>query len=367
MALSLSGTPDRTAAEALYGNSISRSRLDTDGLAELGLALSRVDAARSRSLVSAIDSRAVVSATGAHWEDSARAGWWSAPPFATTIEALTMLLTLSPHDAFVPAAARWLMLARQGPAWDCSHDTAEAIATLAAYARAAGEGKAAYSYRVTVDSLRTLAGSYGQGNQRAVSTARVPVSHLHRTGANPLVIGRQASDGTLGSGPLYYVTRLHYFLPAQRIAPRSSGVDVARTYLTMNGKSISGITAGSVVRVRLRVHTAHYLTYLRIDDPIPAGLEPIDESLNTSRQAIPQPGPTGQNRVQNLAWYLTHSDLRDDRVDLYATWLPPGTYTYTYLAQATVAGQYSVAPTHAFETFFPEVFGRAAGQRFVIR
>jgi uncharacterized protein YfaS (alpha-2-macroglobulin family) len=367
MTLSLSGMPDRQGAEALYGNSISRSRLDTGSLADLGLALSRVDAQRSRTLASVIDSRAVVSATGAHWEDSAQAGWWSAPPIATTIEGVNMLLTLSPHDAFIPAAARWLILARQGPGWDCSHDTAQAIAALAAYARAAGEGKAAYSYRVTVDNATALAGSYGPTNQRFVSTTRIPVSRLHRSGPSAVVVGRQSPDGTLGSGPLYYVTRLHYYLPAQRIAPRSAGIDVARTYLNLKGRAISTIAAGSAVRVKVRIHTAHYLTYLHIDDPIPAGLEPIDESLNTSQQAIPQPGPSGQNGVQNLAWYLSHSDLRDDRVALDATWLPPGTYTYTYVAQATVAGHYSVAPTHAFETFFPEVFGRSAGQNVAIR
>jgi uncharacterized protein YfaS (alpha-2-macroglobulin family) len=62
-----------------------------------------------------------------------------------------------------------------------------------------------------------------------------------------------------------------------------------------------------------------------------------------------------------------HRDLRDDRVSLYAYYLPPGTYRYTYLMQATVSGKYSVPPTHASENFFPEVFGRSAGQVLVVR
>ena len=65
--------------------------------------------------------------------------------------------------------------------------------------------------------------------------------------------------------------------------------------------------------------------------------------------------------------FLDHTDLHDNRVSLYAHTLPPGTYHYSYLAQATVAGSYEVAPSHASESFFPEVFGRSAGVSFVVR
>jgi uncharacterized protein YfaS (alpha-2-macroglobulin family) len=40
---------------------------------------------------------------------------------------------------------------------------------------------------------------------------------------------------------------------------------------------------------------------------------------------------------------------------------------YTYLAQATISGSYGVPPVHAEESFFPEIFGRGAGQELVVR
>ncbi len=95
----------------------------------------------------------------------------------------------------------------------------------------------------------------------------------------------------------------------------------------------------------------------------------VNGSLNTSQQGLfkppvwwwrPSSGP------QDLTPYLVHTDLHDDRVSLYSYFLPPGTYHYSYLVQATVPGQYGVPPTHAAETFFPEVFGRSAGQNFVV-
>ncbi len=71
--------------------------------------------------------------------------------------------------------------------------------------------------------------------------------------------------------------------------------------------------------------------------------------------------------MHDLTWFLDHADLRDDRVSLYASYLPPGTYTYTYLAASTTPGRFQAAPTHISETFFPEVFGRSAGDLFTVR
>jgi uncharacterized protein YfaS (alpha-2-macroglobulin family) len=320
-------------------------------------------------VASVLDGDAVVSATGAHWEAG---GWdyWSGSAIQATTQVLGALLDLRPHDPFVPAAVRWLMLSRQDSGWDCPHDTAQAIATLAAYARAAREGKADYSYRIALNGVTRASDRYGAADQRKVTTLQVPVSKLQRSRPNMLTIGRQAPNGTYGPGPLYYVARLRYFLNATDIAPRSEGVTVSRRYLDLHGRQIASAPAGSALQVELTVHTDASLFYLDVEDPIPAGCEPIDESLNTSQQGLVKPSQWWwapyTSRVQDLSWYLSHSDLRDDRVSLYSTFLPPGTYHYTYLATATVPGRYSVAPTHVSETFFPEVFGRGAGEDFTI-
>ena len=51
---------------------------------------------------------------------------------------------------------------------------------------------------------------------------------------------------------------------------------------------------------------------------------------------------------------------------LFATYLPRGTYEYTYLIRASLPGEYRVIPTHAYEMYFPEVFGRSDGGLFTI-
>jgi len=54
------------------------------------------------------------------------------------------------------------------------------------------------------------------------------------------------------------------------------------------------------------------------------------------------------------------------KVALFATHLGRGTYEYTYLMRASVAGDFNVPPAHAEEMYFPEVFGRSSGGVFSV-
>ena len=59
-----------------------------------------------------------------------------------------------------------------------------------------------------------------------------------------------------------------------------------------------------------------------------------------------------------------HGVFRDEKVALFATNLPAGTYEYTYQIRAGLDGVYNVLPAHAEEMYFPEVFGRGDGGLF---
>ena len=51
--------------------------------------------------------------------------------------------------------------------------------------------------------------------------------------------------------------------------------------------------------------------------------------------------------------YWAHSEVRDDRVAVFATSLGRGTYQYTYLMRASVAGEFRALPSRAWEMYFP--------------
>ncbi|MEL7363242.1 MAG: hypothetical protein AAFN13_14300, partial [Bacteroidota bacterium] len=64
---------------------------------------------------------------------------------------------------------------------------------------------------------------------------------------------------------------------------------------------------------------------------------------------------------------FNHTELRDDRVLLFADYLRRGEHTYTYLARATTPGTFVHPPAQAELMYEPEVNGRTATGTVVVR
>ncbi|MCL4266261.1 MAG: hypothetical protein KJ069_23850, partial [Anaerolineae bacterium] len=65
-------------------------------------------------------------------------------------------------------------------------------------------------------------------------------------------------------------------------------------------------------------------------------------------------------------WSFDRVEYRDEKVVFLTSFLPAGTYQYTYFLDTVIPGSYQVMPTLAREAYFPEVNGRAAGLLFTI-
>jgi alpha-2-macroglobulin len=115
---------------------------------------------------------------------------------------------------------------------------------------------------------------------------------------------------------------------------------------------------GEMFRVTLTVETAQDRYFVVMDDPLPAGLETINVSLATVSEAV-----RVNDRQENDWWSgFNHVEKHDDRVMLFADYLPAGVTTFTYLARATTSGTFQVPPTKAEEMYTPEVFGRTVSK-----
>ena len=136
---------------------------------------------------------------------------------------------------------------------------------------------------------------------------------------------------------------------------------------------------GDTVRVKLTVIAPADRNYVVIEDLLPAGLEAVDTRLKNVDPALKEKleAERIQASQQKLGgymapwfrWYYSpwqQADLRDDRAVLQADRLPKGVYEYIYYARATTPGSFFVAPAHAEETYFPEVFGRSDSGTFTV-
>jgi uncharacterized protein YfaS (alpha-2-macroglobulin family) len=126
-----------------------------------------------------------------------------------------------------------------------------------------------------------------------------------------------------------------------------------------------------VITVSLEITTSRDLYYVVINDPIPAGTEALDRSLQTTANIGQQPELIREGddwwRWGWGWWYFSDTQLKTEKAVLSASYLPRGTYRYVYEVQATTPGTFRVIPPHGNEFYFPEVFGRGAGSLFIVR
>jgi uncharacterized protein YfaS (alpha-2-macroglobulin family) len=360
----------------------ARDRLDHYGKAYLAMALGLVDEAdrsRVQTLLSDLSSAAILSATGAHWEETQADLWSMGTDTRSTAIVLDAFARLLPDDGLLPNIVRWLMVARQSGHWETTQETAWALIGLTDFMVATGELNADYGYMLVLNGQSLDEQNVTRANVDQSHKVEVPIADLLEQEINRVwVVRDQPSPGQTGEGQLYYAMYLRYFLPVEEVEAQSRGIIVARQYEAVDCDAeeecptLSGGSVGDVIRVRITLVAPYDLHYLVLEDPLPAGCEAVDRSLQTTTVVSEEP-TLERSQPENQWgdgwgwWWFTHSEARDEKVALFADYVPSGTYEYTYLMRASVPGTFLTMPTLAYEMYFPEVWGRSDGGSFAIQ
>lgn len=366
-ALAHSGAADVARSATLYE---SRERMNLDAIAFLAQTLHRInpnDRLRLGALRQLIHNRAVTRATGVSFEESRpdRRNWSS--NLRTTALALDTLLRLQPESELLPNIARYLLSARDGRGhWHSRQATAWTITALSNWMRSTGELTPSYAFSVALNDDQLRADVALPDNALAAAHLQVDVEGLNRHETNLLEFQRDD-----GPGVLYYSAHLELDLPIEEVDALSRGIEISRRYTLLDAESDSSISRariGDAVQVRLQIVVPNTLRYVVIEDHFPAGAEAINPDLATSSQigAIPGGGSVGADEEGWGWWLFDHIEFRDQKALIYASTLPRGVYEFVYAIRPSIAGEFNVIPPQAQELYFPEVYGRGAGTRFVI-
>ncbi len=370
--------------EALTELFAARSKLAHYGRAYLALALNQADSPEYRdnikTLLSDINNAAVLSATGAHWQEDNYDWWAMNTDTRSTAIILDALARLDPNNALIPNVVRWLMIARKDGIWETTQETAWSLISLTDWMLATGELNASYNYSLSLNDDELSNGAVTKANVTRSNRQVIPIANLLADAGNRLTIAR-----TDGNGRLYYTAHLKVYLPVDKIEPADRGVVVNRRYTlqscleaqakdkTVVCNEVREAKLGDVIRVDLTVIAPNDLYYVVVEDPLPAGAEAIDTGLATTSllamdptlRPSSRPGGPEESYLPPYWWWwrwYSRSELRDEKVVLFADRLPKGTYEYSYTMRATLPGDYHVMPATANEFYFPEVFGRSDGR-----
>jgi len=356
----------RAEAELLFD---SRDKLSHYARAFLALALDRVGETRSRldTLVADLYAEAIISATGTHWEEADYDWWAMNTDTRSTAVVLDALVQLDPEQPMLPNVVRWLMIARKAGIWETTQETAWALIALTDWMEATGELEANYDYWAALNGVEQVANT-AEGIQEPVRL-EIPVSMLDPADPNELTISRGSGDGRL-----YYTAHLVSHVAAGSATALDRGIIVQRQYVPVDClldetcDDVSTAVVGQEIQVRLTIIAPHDLYYVVVEDPFPAGCEAVDPSLATTSITAMQPGLFREDERGGWPWFYgwwwrwyTRSEFRDEKLALFADYLPAGTYTYQYTLRAVTPGQFQALPTFAYEFYFPELFGRSDG------
>ncbi|HEY7373942.1 MAG TPA: MG2 domain-containing protein [Polyangia bacterium] len=288
--------------------------------------------------------------------------WYMSSDARTTAIATDAFLDLRPSEPMLPKLVKGLFGERRTGRWNTTQDNLYALVALTHYVKTRPLG--AVTVDATLGDRKVLAGDF-RGKTSHIRRASVALD-ASKPPAAPLTI--RASGGEV-----FYSTVLRFRRDVAHQKPYENQMTVRREYLDATTDAPidakKGVKVGSMVRVRVTLSSPELRNHLVIDDPLPAGLEPLNTKLVTSGGAPKKETRRGRGEPRDLDawWNPSFRETRDDRVLVFVDNLQPGPVSFDYLARATTVGTFVVPGTSAEEMYQPEIAARTAPGTFVVR
>jgi hypothetical protein len=279
--------------------------------------------------------------------------------------ALMALLRYDPQDPLTAKFAQGLLDARRGSRWISTQSNAFAVMALAEYFETIESVTPDYDVTVAVGDKVVALESF-KGRELTHKRVRVPLAQVNDATGGLITVMRSGEGG-----PLHVNLALSYHPEEPPTEPTMEGFALERAYFYADGERagepvVGAVDAGTLVRVRLTLVSDVERHYVALEDPLPAGLEPVNLAFaTTSRRAV----ESMQDRDPDWywrSWWRTprfdHVEQRDDRVLLFANVLSPGVYSHSYLARATTRGAFTAPAAQVEEMYAPYVRGGSAAR-----
>jgi alpha-2-macroglobulin len=161
---------------------------------------------------------------------------------------------------------------------------------------------------------------------------------------------RSSLDLTMrGSGSPWAMIQSQAAVPLS--APLSSGFKITKTLTPMSQKEKGGWTVGDIVRVKLEIESQADMTWVVVNDPIPAGSAIFGTGLGRDSQLATQ----GEKRT---GWVWPESEERSfEAYRAYYRFVPKGKWSLEYTLRLNTGGVLQLPATRVEAMYAPEMFG----------
>jgi len=303
-----------------------------------------------------------------HFEEVSNS-WWDLNTNRRTNAIILMALNRDdPENPILPNLVNYFVSTKDQSYMINTQETAWVLMSMLEYAQSQEILNADFSFSAIVNSKELIKGAINSKNLEQIFEKELALNQLlSAENINEITFQKD------GKGQMNYDMELKYYLPNEVIWPMEKGFFVSRNYYEFNttekSKVAKDIKSGEIYRGELNIIVPEDMYYVVVEERLPAGFEAINFNLQTTdaslqykleQQTKPKEGESYW--YDNPLWYFNHTEMRDDRVLLFADYLPRGVYTYNFLVRAGLPGKYHHLPASAYEMYFPEVFGRTGGE-----
>jgi len=152
-----------------------------------------------------------------------------------------------------------------------------------------------------------------------------------------------------GSGKPWITVRATAALPLDK--PLSSGYKIVRTIAPVERQVDGRWTRGDVIRVKLELEAQSDMSWVVVDDPVPAGATILGSGLGGQSNLLAR-----DEEHAGWAW-LAFEERRFDAFRSYYRFVPKGHWSVEYTARLNNPGVFQLPATRVEAMYAPEMFG----------
>jgi uncharacterized protein YfaS (alpha-2-macroglobulin family) len=144
-------------------------------------------------------------------------------------------------------------------------------------------------------------------------------------------------------------------------APLSSGYRITRTVTPVEQKAKGTWTRGDIYRVHLDLEAQSDMTWVVVDDPIPASASILGSGLGRDSRIA----TSGEK--QRGGWVEpAFQERKQDAFRSYFAFVPKGKWSVEYTVRLNNEGRFNLPPTHVEAMYSPEMFGDTPNAAMVV-
>lgn len=298
-------------------------------------------------------------------------------PTRSTAMLLQAVLAMDNKNPLVQKLARGLVRLRTGAGYRNTQEDAWALLALEEYRRLEEPVAPQFTTQVFLgDALAGEASFHGPSLHTETTTIAANVLLAQTPSTVSLKVG--------GQGTAHYSMLLKLAKDGASSQALDEGFSIEKhlraldpAHLKQLENTIPDSTethaqVGQLVLVDLLLETAEARDQIVLDDPLPAGLEPVEFGFATSAQSLASversptvassPGRYGRTALRGKV----HREMHDDHVLHFIEHLDPGIHHFRYLTRATSPGQFITPPTRAACMYDAEIVGQTGANLFEV-